>query len=167
MKKNTKRIHNLRGLLRGLLLGAVAILAVAFILATVPVYAQTPTPFTNGAALCSYNLTFHSRYCSGAPLYENGVQVGWIGVWFNLQPDNSFTSGEIIITHADGGSVTYKDFSGMFLGTIVGTNMYGVLSGDFNGGGSSVSETLDTQKGSCYRGTCLLRQRISSGSGVE
>jgi len=129
--------------------------------------AHAQTSFTNGVAVCSYNLTFHSRYCSSAPLFEKGVQVGWIGFWFTLQPDNSFKAGEVLITRADGGTVTYKDFAGKFSGTFTGTNMYGVLTGSFNSGGSNASETMDTQRGNCYKGTCVQRQRISSGSGVE
>jgi hypothetical protein len=135
-----------------------------FALATL---ASAQTSFTNGAALCSYNQTYHSRYCSSGPLFENGTQVGWIGVWFTLKADNTFTAGEVLITHADGGTVTYNDFAGSFTGSFTGTNMYGVLSGTFNGGGSSASETFTTVRGNCYKGTCGQRQEISSGSGVE
>jgi hypothetical protein len=118
--------------------------------------------FSNGASgpcSTSYN---GATYCTAAQTFDSiGTFTGYIGFYFAVKPDGTFSDGHVYINDAGGNVVlTADNFSGTKNGTI--------LSGTFSASNfsGSVNETMGTKLGHCYRGTCRMVTYISSGSGA-
>lgn len=133
--------------------------------------ASSQTEYVNGpSGNCSvttqYSAPAVTYYCTAAQVFVGGVFDGYIGFWFILQPDNTFTAGHVYREDVHGTSVfTADDFAGSFSGTATNNLLTGVVTGTYLGGLGSASETMAIKNGSCYRGTCRKVNYISSGSG--
>jgi len=119
--------------------------------------------FSNGpTAPCSVTHSGTTYYCSAAQTFDStGTYTGYIGFYFVLQPDGTFSGGHVYLNDAGGNVIlTADNFSGTKNGTI--------LSGTFSASNfsGSVNETMGTKRGHCYKGTCGMVAYISSGSGA-
>ena len=90
-----------------------------------------------------------------------GLYTGYIGFFFTLQPDGTFSGGHVYKSDLGG----YTSFTAdNFSGTMSAGTLSGVFSGpNFSG---SVNETMGTKRGRCYKGTCGTVVYMSSGSGA-
>lgn len=123
--------------------------------------------FTNGPSSCSYSAINHSYYCPTAQTFDAGGNFsGYVGIWFILNADNTFSGGQVNISDTTGHLVLAAgDFTGTFTGTKSGTLLTGVVNGTFNSGAGSVTENLYIGKHCAGRYGCQNATAESSGSG--
>jgi len=112
-----------------------------------------PSSMTSGGA---------PYYCVAAQTFDStGNYTGYIGFFFSVKPDGTFSAGHVYVNDA-GGNVLYT--ADNFSGTKVGNLVSGVFSGqNFTG---SVNEAMGTKRGRCYKGSCGTVTYITSGVGA-
>jgi len=129
--------------------------------------ASSQTTFTNGPSACNYSPLAHSYYCPSAQTFDAGGNFsGYIGMWFVLNANNTFSGGQVNISDTSGHLVlAASDFTGTFTGTKTGTLLSGVVNGTFNLGAGSLTENLYIGRHCAGRYGCVSATAESSGSG--
>lgn len=147
-------------------------LVLALLLSVLVRTASAQTMFTNtdsGPCSVQYsNITTNGTYyCTAAQVFVNSTFDGYIGFWFVLKSDSTFTSGHVYRNDAHGNTVfTADDFAGTFTGVVgISHLLNGTIHGTFNGNTGVADEKFEIQKGHCYKGTCRDVNYITSGSG--
>jgi hypothetical protein len=129
---------------------------------SVVAWPQTSNSFTNGSGTCTITNSGKTYYCSTMQTFApDGTFTGYLGLYFTVTPGGTFTNGHVYKQDAQGYTVFTAD---NFSGSVVGTKLSGVFSGA-NFSGSIDNETMSTEQGRCYKGTCRTVWYISSGSG--
>lgn len=120
--------------------------------------ASAQTGFTNGGGTCSQAAINHSVYCTGMQTHDlSGNFSGYVGFWFIVQPDGTFTNGEVFVNGVGGQMVlAASDFAGTFGATV---------NGVFNGGNGTLTELMGTRKICAGRYGCHTALAVVSGGG--
>lgn len=141
--------------------------ALPLVILALCISASSQTAFTNGPSACNYSALAHSYYCPSAQTFDAGGNFsGYVGMWFVLNADNTFSGGQINISDTSGHLVlTANDFTGTFTGTKTGALLDGVVNGTFNLGAGSLTENLFISRHCNGRYGCVSATAESSGSG--
>jgi len=131
-------------------------------------FADSTIAFTNGASAgCSVTGNGTTYYCTAMQTFApDGTYTGYLGVFFTVSPDGTFTGGHVYKNDVGGNVVfTANNFSGRKVGSSFSGTFSGIQPSWATFSGSLDSETMGTERGHCYKGTCGTVTYIVSGSG--